>query len=71
MDFIPVRKCQGEHALPENPKCPNCGRQMRVVRQPSNPNELHTFECEGCHLLFMANDHEPVSGPAIHSSKNL
>ena len=57
--------------MPENPECPNCGRSMRVARKPSKSSEAYTFECQGCHLLFMAHDHEPVSGPALHSSKNL
>jgi len=33
--------------------------------------EPYTFECHGCHLLFMAHDHESVSGPALLSSKTL
>ncbi len=55
----------------ENPKCPNCGHAMVLARQPAASNEQHTFECERCHLLFMTEDHEPVSGPPVYSSKNL
>jgi hypothetical protein len=44
---------------------------MTMTRQPPNPKDLHTFECEGCHLLFMVHDHEAVSGPPTHASKNL
>jgi hypothetical protein len=44
---------------------------MVMVREPARANEAHTFECQNCHLLFMAHDHEPVSGPPVHSSKHL
>jgi predicted RNA-binding Zn-ribbon protein involved in translation (DUF1610 family) len=49
--------------VPDNPKCPNCGQRMRLVRAPSSPEEQHAFECEQCHLHFMTPDHMPVSGP--------
>jgi transposase-like protein len=55
----------------ENPVCPNCGRRMIVAREPLKPREAYTFECQHCHLLFMANDHEPVAGPPIYSTKSL
>ena len=57
--------------MSENPQCPNCNRRMIVVREPTGPDQQYTFECEGCHLLFMAHDHEPVTGPPVHSTRNL
>lgn len=44
---------------------------MIVAREPAKPSEPYTFECQQCHLLFMAHDHEPVSGPPIYSTKSL
>ena len=57
--------------MSEKPKCPNCGVRMIVVREPAGPDQQYTFECETCHLLFMAHDHEPVMGPPIYPSCNL
>jgi transcription elongation factor Elf1 len=57
--------------MAKNPKCPNCGHRMALARQPAAANEQHTFECERCHLLFMTEDHQSVSGPPVYSTKNL
>ena len=53
--------------MAENPKCPNCGQTMILTRpSPAASNEQHTFECEGCHLLFMTEDHQAISGPPVY-----
>lgn len=48
----------------ENPKCPNCGRRMALVRQAAQPDEQHTFCCAVCNVVFITPDHEPVSKTA-------
>ena len=49
--------------------------EIAVIRwsQPDRPPQAtsHTFVCERCHLLFMTEDHQLVSGPPLHSTKNL
>ena len=45
-----------------NPTCPNCGRAMVAKHRPDTPKEQHTFQCERCNLVFMTEDHVPVSG---------
>ena len=46
----------------ENPKCPNCGQPMTLEHEPSRPNEQHAFQCQSCHLVFLTEDHLPISG---------
>ena len=47
-----------------NPRCPNCGRSMTLIRDAGNPNDQHTFECGGCKIIYMTEDHVPVAGNA-------
>jgi len=48
--------------LLENPTCPNCGRVMKLKERPGTPKDQHIFKCEVCNLVFMTEDHLPVSG---------
>jgi uncharacterized protein YbaR (Trm112 family) len=45
-----------------NPDCPNCGHAMTLIRQPKLPQDHHTFECRSCKLVYMTEDHTPVTG---------
>jgi transposase-like protein len=47
-----------------NPICPNCGRPMTLVNRPKRQDDQHTFECEGCKVVYMTDDHTPVTGTA-------
>jgi hypothetical protein len=45
-----------------NPKCPNCGLPMTLITEPKRPEAQHTFECRGCKVIYMTDDHVPVTG---------
>jgi len=42
------------------PTCPNCGRPMTVTAKRAHNH--NTFECKGCKVVYMTEDHTPVSG---------
>jgi predicted RNA-binding Zn-ribbon protein involved in translation (DUF1610 family) len=44
--------------------CPNCGQQMKLVAEPPRPDGHHVFECAGCGLVYMTEDHVPPNGGA-------
>jgi transposase-like protein len=46
-----------------NPNYPNCGRPMTLVTEVKRPEDQHTFECSGCKVVYMTEDHTPVTGP--------
>jgi hypothetical protein len=46
-----------------NPTCPNCGRPMVLTSRPMRPEDLHAFECVGCGLVYLTDDHTPAAGP--------
>jgi len=46
----------------ENPTCANCGRPMDLISARKSAQDEHTFECKVCNLVFMTEDHTPVSG---------
>ena len=48
-----------------NPKCPNCGRAMRLVAEPNRPEDQHTFACEGCGVVYLTEDHTPTTGTRL------
>ena len=47
---------------PANPTCPNCGQPMTLVSPPNGEHDHHTFECRGCKVIYMTEDHIQVSG---------
>ena len=47
---------------PTNPTCPNCGQPMALISPPNGDHDHHTFECGGCKVAYMTEDHIPVSG---------
>ena len=47
---------------PANPTCPNCGRPMTLVSPPDGDHDHHTFECGGCKVAYMTEDHTQISG---------
>ena len=49
-------------AKPANPACPNCGRPMALISPPNGEHDHHNFECSGCKVVYMTEDHTPVSG---------
>ena len=54
-----------EMTITPNPKCPSCGQAMwlvRTVRAPHPADDEHVFECQGCKLTYLTEDHTPVSG---------
>ena len=55
---------RSERVMPPrtNPLCPNCSRPMDLVRAPEDPRDVHTFECQWCHVVFMTEDHVPIGG---------
>ena len=64
-------KCVEGHVLrccmTKNPACPNCGRPMTFVREgPSSAmcRDPHVFECMGCLVVLMTEDHETLAGVA-------
>lgn len=44
----------------DNPACPNCGRVMKLIHEPKDPQAQHSFQCSVCHVVYMTHDHEPV-----------
>jgi transposase-like protein len=44
----------------ENPKCPMCGEEMVLVRIPERAEELNTFKCEKCNIVFVTRGNEDV-----------
>src|SRR5450631_1032029 len=53
--------------MPPNPTCPNCGRPMTCREVDSSvPNDqAHIFECMQCNVVYMTEDHLPVSGVPV------
>jgi uncharacterized protein YbaR (Trm112 family) len=47
---------------PADPTCPNCGQPMTLVSPPNGDHDHHTFECKGCKVVYMTEDHIQVSG---------
>ena len=43
-----------------NPKCPNCGLPMTL--KATRADNHHTFECKGCKVTYMTEDHIPITG---------
>jgi hypothetical protein len=53
----------------KNPTCPNCGQPMTFVREGQSSAlcaDPHVFECTRCLVVLMTEDHETLSGFAIH-----
>lgn len=48
--------------MASNPKCPNCGRPMALIAKSERPDDLNTFECTGCKIVYMTSDHVPMTG---------
>jgi hypothetical protein len=54
--------------MTKNPTCPNCGQPMTFVREgPSSTmcRDPHVFECMGCFVVLMTEDHETLAGEAV------
>jgi transposase-like protein len=47
-----------------NPTCPNCGLPMTLIEKPKRDQDHNTFECKGCKVIYMTEDHTRVSGKA-------
>jgi hypothetical protein len=53
--------------MQKNPTCPNCGRPMTFVREGRSSAlcpDPHVFECMGCLIVLMTEDHETLAGTA-------
>jgi hypothetical protein len=64
-NFVPSRRLS---VMEQNPTCPNCGRPMTVRdtgRPPLPDDGPHIFECRRCSVVFMTEDHIPVSGVPV------
>jgi hypothetical protein len=51
-----------------NPKCPNCNRPMILIAKPRWSGDPYTFECLGCGVVYMTDDHVPIPGNRRASS---
>jgi len=50
----------GLFVMERNPTCPNCGRVMKLLHEPKDPDAQHSFQCRVCHVVYLTHDHEPV-----------
>ena len=46
--------------MASDPTCPNCGQPMALIAPPKGVH--HRFECKNCNVVYMTEDHIPVSG---------
>jgi len=35
---------------------------MTLIAEPKRPEDQHTFECDGCKIIYMTEDHTPTTG---------
>jgi hypothetical protein len=47
------------------PACPNCGRPMSLADGNSEDEQPNIFECRTCKVIYMTDDHVPVTGAAV------
>ena len=49
--------------VPElGPACPNCGRPMTLASAEAVAEDQNTFECPHSILVYVADEHVPVTG---------
>jgi hypothetical protein len=57
--------------MSENPKCPNCGRLvplLRTIPDGDPVHDEHVFGCWYCKLNYMTEDSTPIGGEPLPTS---